>query len=454
MGRHSIKRWLAGVVAGALVPTVLAAQAPSQPARTVRNAPIYRTTEGQPIDSRKLNNLAQVPAFAGQTRAPYHATAPFKVEVLLDNMHVPYSLAFLPDGNILLVLRLPGEFRILSRDGKLSAPLAGLSAVSAVKDVGLLDVALDPNFASNHRIFFTTFDYLPVKPGGPPETDSNTNVASARLDEAGGALTEVKTIFHSRPYLPSTRLGGKTGGRIAIGRDGTLFVSLGDRDDDDVPWDVAQKLDNDLGKIIHITADGAPAPGNPFVGQPQALPEIWAYGLRNPEGLAFDPKTGALWSSDIGPVGGDEINLIKKGANYGWPVISYGVQYTREAYPIGDNGVRIGNGYTIKQGMEQPVYYWDPSFTPSGLAFYRGDLFPQWKNSLLSGALSGQALDRLEIRNNKVVAEEALLTELNSRIRDVKVAPDGSVYVLTDSGIGNPNPNTAWTSKLLRLTPK
>ena len=187
-----------------------------------------------------------------------------------------------------------------------------------------------------------------------------------------------------------------------------------------MPWDVAQKLDNDLGKIIHITADGSPAPGNPFVGQPEALPEIWAYGLRNPEGLAFDPKTGELWSTDIGPEGGDEINIIKKGANYGWPVITYGIEYTKAVYPIGDNGIRVGNGYTRKDGMEQPVYYWDPSFTPSGLTFYQGDLFPQWKNSLLSGALSGKALDRLEIRGDKVANEEALLTDMNTRIRDVR----------------------------------
>ena len=326
--------------------------------------------------------------------------------------------------------------------------------MTKAKDFGLLDLALDPHFATNHRIFFTTFDYLPITPGDPPQTDSNTNVASARLDEANLTLTDVTVIFHSKPYVPSNRLGGKTGGRIAIARDGTLFVSLGDRDDDDVPWDVAQKLDNDLGKIIHITADGAPAPGNPFVGQPEALPEIWAYGLRNPEGLAFDPKTGELWSTDIGPEGGDEINIIKKGANYGWPVITYGIEYTRAAYPIGNNGIRVGNGYTRKDGMEQPVYYWDPSFTPSGLTFYQGDLFPQWKNSLLSGALSGQALDRLEIRGDKVANEEALLTDMNTRIRDVQVGPDGAVYVLTDSGTGNPNPNTPWTSKLLKLTPK
>jgi len=434
----------------------LVAQTPpaGAPAPARRYAPAYNTVEGQTIESRKPNNPNEVPAFREQTRAPYHKTAPFNVNVLLDNMHVPYSLAFLPDGNILLVLRLPGELRILDKAGNLSAPLKGLSALTSAKDFGLLDLKLDPNFAANRRIFFTTFDYLPVKPDGPPETNSNTNVASARLDVANGTLTDVKTIFRAYPYLPSNRLGGKTGGRIAIARDGTLFVTFGDRDDDDVPWDVAQKLDNDLGKIIHITPDGAPARDNPFLHTPGARPEIWAYGLRSPEGLAFDPKTGALWNTDIGPQGGDEINIIKRGANYGWPVISYGIEYTRPAYPIGDNGIRIGNGYTAHDGMEQPVYYWDPSFTPSGLTFYRGDLFPEWKNSLFSGALSGQALDRLEIRGNKVVAEEALLTELNTRIRDVQVGPDGAVYVLTDSGGGNPNPNTPFTSKLLKLTPK
>jgi aldose sugar dehydrogenase len=443
------------VLGMAVLSTSLAAQTPpaGSPA-PVRRAPIYNTVEGQPIESRKPANPNETPAFAGQTHAPYHRTAPFNVSVLLDNMHVPYSLAFLPDGNILLVLRLPGEMRILDKAGNLSAPLKGLSALTSAKDFGLLDLALDPNFASNHRIFFTTFDYLPVTQGGPPETNSNTNVASARFDEATGTLSDVKVIFHAYPYLPSNRLGGKTGGRIAIAKDGTLFVAFGDRDDDDVPWDVAQKLDNDLGKVIHITPEGAPAADNPFLHKPGARPEIWAYGLRSPEGLTFDSKTGVLWNTDIGPVGGDEINIIKRGANYGWPVINYGIEYTKTTYPIGENGIRIGNGYTSHDGMEQPVYYWDPSFTPSGMTFYHGDLFPEWKNSLFSGALSGQALDRLEIRGNKVVAEEALLTEFNSRIRDVRVGPDGAVYVLTDSGGGNPNPNTPWTSKLLKLTPK
>ena len=170
------------------------------------------------------------------------------------------------------------------------------------------------------------------------------------LTKPAARLTDVKIIFHSYPYLPSNRLGGKTGGRIAIARDGTLFVTFGDRDDDDVPWDVAQKLDNDLGKIIHITPDGAPARDNPFLHTPGARPEIWAYGLRSPEGLTFDPKTGALWNTDIGPQGGDEINIIKRGANYGWPVTTYGIEYTRNTYPIGDNGIRIGNGYTAMMG--------------------------------------------------------------------------------------------------------
>jgi glucose/arabinose dehydrogenase len=439
------------LMSGDLAAQTAPAGAPAPPRRF---APVYNMVEGQSVESRKPTNPNEVPAFREQTRAPYHTTAPFNVSVLLDNMHVPYSMAFLPDGNILLVLRLPGEMRILDKAGKLSEPLKGLSALTTAKDFGLLDLKLDPNYASNHRIFFTTFDYVPLTPGGPPVTNSNTNVASARLDEATGTLTEVKTIFRAYPYMPSNRLGGKTGGRIAVARDGTLFVTFGDRDDDDVPWDVAQKLDNDLGKIIHITPDGAPARDNPFLKTPGARPEIWAYGLRSPEGLAFDPKTGVLWNTDIGPQGGDEINIIKRGANYGWPITTYGIQYTRQTYPIGDNGIRVGNGYTAHEGTEQPVYYWDPSFTPSGLSFYQGDLFPEWKNSMLSGALSGQALDRLEIRRNKVVAEEVLLTELNTRIRDVQVGPDGAVYVLTDSGTGNPNPNTPFTSKLLKLTPK
>lgn len=307
----------------------------------------------------------------------------------------------------------------------------------AAKDVGLLDVVLDPRFASNHQIFFTFYDFI-------NNTNSNTYVVRAELDEAGAALRDVKVIFRAQPAMPSKRLGGKTGGRIAIAPDGSLFVTIGDRSDSP-PWDVAQRLDNDLGKIIHITADGAPAPGNPFIGRPGALPEIWALGTRSQEGLAFDPKTGKLWEIEHGPRGGDELNIIEKGKNYGWPVVAHGIDYP---------GTAIGEGITHKAGLQEPVYYWDPVIAPSGLAFYNASLFPQWRGSVFVGGLGAKMLDRLTIVNDKVVAEEPLLSDLHSRIRDVRVGPDGAVYVLTDSGTGTVSPETPLTSKLLKLTPQ
>jgi glucose/arabinose dehydrogenase len=317
--------------------------------------------------------------------------------------------------------------------------VAGVSALASpgAKDIGLLDVVLDPHFAANHQIFFTFYDFI-------DGTNSNTYVARARLDEDKCALSDAKVIFRAQPAMPSKRLGGKTGGRIAIAPDGTLFLPIGDRSDSP-PWDVAQRLDNHLGKIIHITAEGAPAPDNPFIGKPGVLPEIWAYGTRSQEGLAFDPKTGRLWEIEHGPRGGDELNIIEKGKNYGWPVIAHGIDYP---------GTAIGEGITHKEGMEEPVYYWDPVIAPSGLAFYTGSLFPQWQGSVFVGGLRGMMLDRLTIVHDKVVAEEPLLTELNARIRDVRVGPDGAVYVLTDSGNSGVSYNTPLTSKLLKLTPK
>ncbi len=401
------------------------------------------TMEGQPIERRPPEKSDDKPLFPEQTRAPYHASGSFHVTTLIDNLPAPWSLAFLPDGKILLTERLPGSIRILGTSGDtkgvLSDAVAGVAGLASptAKDVGLLDVVLDPHFATNHQIFFTFFDFV-------DGTNSNTYVARGTLDEAKCALSDAKVIFRAQPAMPSKRLGGKTGGRIAIAPDGSLFVTIGDRSDSP-PWDVAQRLDNDLGKIIHITAEGAPAPDNPFLGKPGVLPEIWAYGTRSQEGLAFDPRTGRLWEIEHGPRGGDELNIIEKGKNYGWPVIVHGIDYPGNA---------IGEGITHKEGMEEPVYYWDPVIAPSGLAFYSGNLFPQWRGSIFAGGLGGMMLDRLTIANDKVVAEEPLLTDLHSRIRDVRVGPDGAVYVLTDSGTGTVSPSTPLTSKLLKLTPK
>jgi aldose sugar dehydrogenase len=395
--------------------------------------------EGQPIETRPTEKKDNVPSFPQQTRAPYHATAPFHVTTLVDNLHAPWSLAFLPSGSMLLTERLPGTIRILDASGTLSEPLAGVAAAATpgATDIGLLDVVLDPGFSTNHRIFFSFYDYV-------DGTNSNTNVARARLDEAKRAVTDVTVIFRAQPTMPSKRLGGKTGGRIAIERDGTLFMTTGDRSDSP-PWDVAQHMDTHLGKILHITPDGKPAPDNPFLGVPGVLPEIWASGVRSPEGLAFDPRSHRLWEIDHGPRGGDELNIIERGKNYGWPVIVHGIDYP---------GTAIGAGITHKAGMEEPVYYWDPVIAPSGLAFYTGDRFPQWKNSAFVGGLGGMMLDRLTIENDRVVAEEPLLTDLHARIRDVRIGPDEAVYVLTDSGTATVSPRTPPTSRLLKLTPK
>jgi glucose/arabinose dehydrogenase len=401
-----------------------------------------RTIDGQPIETRTPEKADDKPLFPEQTRAPYRASVPFKVTTLVDNLHVTWGMDFLPDGRMLLTERLPGALHILDKNNVLSPPLQEVYSVAAGKEIVLLDVAVDPQFRRNHRIFFTFCDFVRE----PQMNDTNTYVARARLD--GDKLSEVKVIFRGTPQWPAKGLGGKTGGRIVFGPDGNLFVTIGDRDTSPqttIDWFAAQKLDNHLGKVIRITPDGAPAPGNPFIGQAGALPEIWAYGLRSPEGFAADPRTGELWESELGPRGGDEINIIKKGANYGWPVITHGLDYP---------GVPIGDGIVAKEGMEQPVYYWDPSSNPAGIAFYKGNLFPQWKNSLFVAMMNGKFVSRLTLSGNKVVAEEPLLADMNTRFRDVRVGPDGAVYVLTDSGTANISPNTPPTTKLLKLTPK
>jgi aldose sugar dehydrogenase len=409
---------------------------------TWRRFPVYDRVEGQPIDHRSPEKPGDQPLFPHQTRAPFHATAPYQVTTLASTLHAPWALAVLPDRKILVTERLPGAFRIIDQQGNISAPLSGLEAITQSPELGLLDVVLDPHFASNHLIFFTTFDWA-------DGNNSNTNVARARLDQAANALRDVKIIFRSSPATPQHNdlsAATKTGGRIAVDKDGTLFVTIGDRDSaGPAPWDVAQKLDNDMGKVIHITADGKPAPGNPYTNTPGALPEIWAYGQRSQEGLAFDPATGKLWETEHGPRGGDELNLIEKGKNYGWPLITHGIDY---------GGQPVGTGKTAQEGMQQPVYYWDPVIAPSGLAFYQGDLFPQWKGSVFVGGLAGMLLDRLQMADEKVIAEEPLLSDLHRRIRDVRVGDDGAVYVLTDTAGAVIRDNTSPDSQLLKLTPK
>jgi aldose sugar dehydrogenase len=419
------------------------APAPASPpdynAGGLPRTPTYSAVEGQPIDSRIPEKKVDTRQFPEQTRAPYHHATDFKTTVLTNQLHAAWASALLPDGKILVTERLPGAFRVVSKEG-LSGPLAGLDELHVSTPMtGLLDVVLDPNFAQNHVIFFTYFEYL-------DKTVYNTSIARAVLDESANAIRDVRVLLKTSPFAPNDQTlaaGTKSGGRIAIGSDGFLYVTIGDRDNAGPrPWPIAQYLDTHLGKVIRITKDGQPAPGNPFLGRPGALPEIWAYGMRSQEGLAFAPD-GQLYEVEHGPRGGDEFNLIKKGANYGWPLISHGIDY---------RGDPIGDGKVAMSGTEQPVYYWSPSTAPSGLTFYTGNS-NAWAGSAFVGMLNGRLLDRIKLVDGKVVEEEAMLTDLKSRIRDVRMGTDGALYVLTDSGGAAISETTPATGQLLKLVP-
>jgi glucose/arabinose dehydrogenase len=416
------------------------ASAPAYDAGGLPRTPSYAAIEGQPIDSRLPEKKADLRQFPEQTRAPYHHATDFKVTVLTNQLHAAWASALLPDGKLLVTERLPGAFRIVGQDSSLSAPLSGLDGLHVSEPMtGLLDVVLDPGFAGNRTIYFTYFEYF-------DKTVYNTSVARAVLDEKTNAIRDVKVLFKTHPFAPNDQTlaaGTKTGGRIAVGRDGYLYVTVGDRDNAGPrPWPVAQYLDTDLGKVIRLTKDGAPAPGNPFTGKAGARPEIWAYGIRSPEGLAFAPD-GGLYEVEHGPRGGDEFNLIRRGANYGWPLITYGIDYA---------GKPVGDGNVAAAGMEQPVYYWSPSTAPSGLAFYKGTS-KAWDGSVFVGMLNGRLLDRIKLSNGKVVEEEAMLTDMRQRFRDVRMGSDGAVYVLTDAGGAAISEDTKPVGQLLKLTP-
>jgi glucose/arabinose dehydrogenase len=436
-------RRLAAFAACLLATAALAQTPPAQDAPVVPNNPDYTAlVEGKPVDSRLNENVKDKPAFAGQTRAPYHKTAPYKMTEITSGLHAPWALGFLPDGKFLVTEKLPGALRVVSPDGAIAPPVSGVDGLAkGWRETGLFDLVLDPNFASNHRIYFTFF-------GFDRGMISGIQVARATFNQAANALSDVKVIFKARPQTPNDNrsgVGSRSGGRMVMGKDGYLYITIGDRDTGgSYPWLVAQTLDTHLGKIIRITTDGKPAPGNPFTGQEGAYPEIWAIGQRSQEGLAFD-NDGNLWETEHGPRGGDELNLIKKGANYGWPVVTHGLDYP---------GNQTGDSEPTRPGIEEPVYYWAPSIGPGNLAFYKGNLFPEWKNSVFVTALRGNAMERLTLSGGKVVNEEPLLTEVKMRLRDVRVGPDGAVYVLSDSGGGSITNNTPLGSKLLKLTPK
>ena len=397
------------------------------------------------------------PAFPGQTEAPAPSKASPKltVETITTRLNGPWSLAFLPDGNF-LVTEGAGTMRTVRPDGVVSAPIAGVPGVKVVAAQGLHDVVLDAAFARNRLLYFT---YFAPPPGEEPALWPNEffyeqvwtkslaerrtmslgieRVARARLSEDNKKLENVQVLVEGAER------------RVVLAPDGTLYVTGADRfrfydsDLDGVEHDFTENPDirrNFSGRVLRINRDGSVPKDNPWLSRATVPPETFAHGLRDPEGAAINPATGELWVTDHGPQGGDEINIIRPGRDYGWPDVSYGTQYDARRTD-GRKNVPVGNGANRMKGVEEPVYFWVPSIAPSGMLFYTGDVFPEWKGNLFVGALAGQHLVRLVVEGERVVAEEKLLTDLKQRIRDVRQGPDGAVYVLAGSG-------------LLRLTPK
>ncbi|MEW6321362.1 MAG: PQQ-dependent sugar dehydrogenase [Acidobacteriota bacterium] len=380
------------------------------------------------VDQRPPNGVGQVPAFAGQTDAPEKkSNVAFQVVTVAQGLQNPWSLAFLPDGRMLVTER-PGRLRIIAADGTLSEPVAGLPAVFARAQGGLLDVALDPDFAKTRLVYWS---YAEPRDGGV----NNTAVARGTFvdDTAAPRVENVQVIYHQEPSMNSPL---HFGSRLVFARDGTLFITQGDRSIPEGRMQ-AQKMDSLLGKIVRINRDGTIPKDNPFVGKAGVRPEIWASGIRNSQAAALHPTTGELWEIEHGTRGGDEINVVRKGKDFGWPTIAYGIEY---------RGGPINEGITAREGMEQPIYYWDPVIGPSGMAFYTGSLFPAWKGNLFVGGHETRDLVRLELDGERVVGEERLLKDLQpapERIRDVRQGPDGALYVVTDGP----------TARVLKLVP-
>lgn len=371
-----------------------------------------------PLDTSPNNGAGYTPAFPGQTRAPAAAPSPpLTVTTFASGLAKPWAMEFLPDGRM-IVTELPGRIRLIAKDGTVSRPVTGVPKVVVTRQGGLLDIAVDPDFARNQMIYFS---YAEPREGGR----NGTTLARARLvaDGAGGRLEGLQILFRQ---TPAWRSDLHFGSRIVFGRDGTLFLALGERSLNETRVQ-SQDLGGHLGKVVRLNRDGTVPRDNPFVGRAGARPEIWSYGHRNIQSAALDPRTGVLWTIEHGPRGGDELNRTEAGKNYGWPVISYGLEYS---------GLKLPGGRTARPGLEQPVYYWDPVIAPSGMLFYTGAMFPAWRNSLFVGGLVTTKLVRLVMADGKVVGEEWLLRDQKERIRDVQQGPDGALYVSTDNPEG------------------
>lgn len=395
------------------------------------SAVMYAQQAAPGLNQQPPNAPTQKPAFAGQTRAPESkSNVAFDVVKVAEGLTSPWGMAFLPSGKM-LVTEKAGQLRVVAADGTLSPPVEGLPPVDSRGQGGLLDVALDPAFASNQLIYWSFSE---------PQADRTNNTAVARgkfVDGATPKVENVQVIYHQAPSVTSN---GHYGSRLAFGRDGTLFVTQGDRQTS-ANRELVQKTDTLIGKIVRINPDGSIPKDNPFVGKEGVRPEIWSLGHRNIQSAAINPATGDLWEVEHGTKGGDELNIAKKGLNYGWPDVAYGVEY---------NNRPIREGVTARPGTEQPIYYWDPVIAPSGMMFYTGNLFPAWKGSLFIGGLFSTNLVRLDVKGDRITGEERLLRDLQpapERIRDVRQGPDGAIYVVTNAVTGTPG-------KILKLVPK
>jgi len=369
-------------------------------------------TKTDPVETN-APNTTYAPAFSGQTRINGVKTnTEFQTSIITSALASPWGVKSLPDGR-LLVTQKSGTMRIVTQAGVVSTPITGLPAVNPAGQGGLLGLCLDPDFASNRMIYWV---YSEAAAGG-----NRTAAAKGKLSADEKTIEAATVIYRANPANASDL---HYGGRILFDKTGNLIISTGERSVLETR-PLAQSVTAALGKVIRITKDGQPASGNPTFSQAGALPELYSIGHRNPQGLALHPVSGEIWQGEHGPRGGDEINRLQAGKNYGWPTITFGIEYT---------GQKVGAGIQQQDGLEQPVYYWDPVISPSGMTFYTGNRVPEWENNLFIGSLSGKHIVRLAIQNNKVVGEERFLTQENQRFRDITQGPDGALYAVTDEG--------------------
>jgi aldose sugar dehydrogenase len=373
-----------------------------------RKEAIGNVTPGEPVEIRE-QDAGFEPAFQGQTRAPgVRTTTPYDVRKVTDQLKKPWGIATLPDGRF-LVTEKEGSMRIVSTNGQVSEKIAGIPEVVTGGQGGLLGLTLDPDFATNRTVYWVF-----------TEKQNNGNlaaVAKGALSADGSRMENVRVIYRVTPAFSGDK---HYGGRLAFDGSGNLFVTTGDRFDEERRVH-SQDPSTGVGTLLRITKEGQPAPGNPF----EANPAVYSIGHRNAQGISFHPQTGELWLSEMGPKGGDELNRIEAGKNYGWPVIGYGVEYS---------GDKVRDGRTQQEGMEQPVYFWDPVLSPSGMTFYRGNAIPEWQNNLFICGLNSHHISRIVLESNRVVGEERLISDQQQRFRAITEGTDGALYAITDEG--------------------